>query len=178
MIKPCPLPEPFFSRFERLRIRALNYSHPPVFTVTEGLPFKGDIPGGHTKNLFLKDKKDQIFLVTALQDTVINLKALHEPLGSGRLSFGSPGLLQDVLGVIPGAVTPLALCNDMRRRVIPVLDRRLLSCRLVNCHPLRNDMTTGLTPQDLVLYLTDMGYRPVVIDFSGQQPILCTEGIL
>lgn len=166
-----PTPEPLATLFFQQGIRATTYVHPPVFTVAEGAEFKQAMPGGHTKNLFLKDKNESLWLLTALWDTQIDLKTLPARIGAGRLSFGSAALLEKKLGVIPGSVTPLALVNDAGREVRPVLDARLMTGAIVNCHPLRNDMTTGLSPAALLGFLQQLGYDPLIIDFAAEKPI-------
>lgn len=171
VVQKIETPEPLASCFAALGIPAQSWGHPPVFTVAEGEEFKKQIPGGHTKNLFLKDKKGQLWLITALWDTVIDLKGLPDKIGCDRVSFGSPARLLEALGVAPGSVTPLALLNDTARKVRPVLDARLMACETVNCHPLKNDKTTTLTPQDLVKFLENMGYNPRIIDFGPMAPI-------
>src|ERR1044072_2766509 len=132
-------PDPLAAAFASLGLETVTYQHRTVFTGAEGEDFKKLIPGGHTKNLFLKDKKDKIWLVTALDETVIDLKKLPNRINAARLSFGSAPLMQEVLGVTPGSVTPLALLNDLQRRVSPVLDEGLMKHGVINCHPLRND---------------------------------------
>jgi Ala-tRNA(Pro) deacylase len=159
-------PEPLANRLAQLGIAATTYAHPPVFTVEEGRDFKALIPGGHTKNLFLKDKKGQLWLVTALHDTVIDLKGLPQRLNAGRLSFGNPQLLKETLGVTPGSVTAFAVMNDTQQRVRPVLDQRLFDCKTVNCHPLINDMTTSLAPRDLLAFMKSCGHEPLIVDFA------------
>ena len=166
-LKVIPTPDPLAEVFCRLGIETVTYSHPPVFTVEEGKDFKHLIPGGHTKNLFLKDKKEQLWLITALWDTQIDLKGLPEKIGCGRISFGSAERLLDALGVTPGSVTPLAVINDTSRKVRPVLDARLMACETVNCHPLLNDKTTCLSPKDLVRFMEDLGYSPLIVDFGA-----------
>lgn len=161
-----PTPEPLQSAFEKLGISSTTYEHPAVFTVEEGRDFKHMMPGGHTKNLFLKDKKDKLWLVTALWDTDIDLKKLPARINAGRLSFGNGTLLQGVLGVVAGSVTPLGLINDTSKQVSPVLDKRLMDHEVINCHPLRNDRTTALKPQDLVTFMRSLGYDPLIVDFS------------
>ena len=161
-----PTPEPLASAFEKLGIKSVTYAHPAVFTVEEGRGFKHHMPGGHTKNLFLKDKKGEVFLVTALWDTAIDLKKLPARINAGRVSFGSAELMQELLGVTPGSVTALGVIHDLLRRVKPVLDAEILKQDLVNCHPLRNDMTTALSPQDLVRFMESLGYNPAIVDFS------------
>lgn len=163
-----PTPEPFASRFTALGIAAVTYAHPPVFTVEEGEGFKHKIPGGHTKNLFLKDKKSQLWLVTAHAETVVDLKSLPAKMGAARLSFGSADRLKEALGVIPGAVTPLALLNDAAQQNVRfVLDERLMAFETVNCHPLRNDRTTCLSPADLLRFIGDLGYTPQILDLQN-----------
>lgn len=161
-------PEPLGSQFAALGIDAVTYSHPPVFTVAEGEGWKHLIPGGQTKNLFLKDKKDQMWLVTAEAYTQVDLKALPDIIGAGRLSFGSADRLMNTLGVTPGSVTPLALVNDSGRQVRFVLDEKLLRCSTINCHPLRNDMTTAMTPDALLQFLRHLGYDPMICALDKQ----------
>jgi Ala-tRNA(Pro) deacylase len=161
-------PEPFAGIFSQLGIAAITYAHPSVFTVEEGKGFEHLIPGGHTKNLFLKDKRARLWLITALSDTVIDLKGLHRRLDAGRLSFGNAELLLQTLTVAPGSVTPLALINDAQRAVTLVLDSRLMVCDTVNVHPLRNDRTTGMAPSGLLAFLQNLGYTPMILDFAAE----------
>jgi Ala-tRNA(Pro) deacylase len=138
--------------------------HAAVFTVAESRFIKETIPGGHTKNLFLKDKKGRIFLVTAQSEARIDLKRLHETIGaSGRVSFGSAELLREVLGVEPGSVTPLALINDREGRVSFVLDETLTRYDVINVHPLVNTMTTAMAVEDLLAFARETGHEPRVL---------------
>jgi Ala-tRNA(Pro) deacylase len=166
LLKTIPTPDPLAAKFTELGIETVSYEHRPVFTVEEGEDFKKLIPGGHTKNLFLKDKKDKIWLITALDETQIDLKKLPARINAARLSFGNPQLMQEVLGVTPGSVTPLALLNDTAKRVTPILDAGLMAHKVINCHPLRNDRTTCLKPEDLVKFMKNLGYDPLIVDFS------------
>lgn len=163
-----PTPEPLAAQFAALGIAAVTYAHPPVFRVGEDDAFIHLIPGGHSKNLFLKDKKGQAWLVSALQDTVIDLKWLRAQLGCPTLSFGSPELLSELLGVTPGSVTPFGLINDTARRVRPVLDARLMACDTVNFHPLKNDKTTNINSGALLRFMRGLGFEPRVVDFQGK----------
>lgn len=165
LLSRIPTPEPFAAMFHALEIDSVTYAHPPVFTVEDGKDFEHLIPGGHSKNLFLKDKKSQLWLVTALFDTVINLKRLPNRINAAKLSFGNAGALLETLGVLPGSVTPLGLVNDRERRVRPVLDARLFACDTVNFHPLTNDKTTNIKPADLLRFIKDLGYDPLTVDF-------------
>lgn len=141
--------------------------HEPVFRVEEGRQIKAAMPGGHTKNLFLKDAKDQVWLVCALGETTVDLKSLPKIIGSARLSFGSAGLMQEVLGVTPGSVTVFALINDEARRVRLVLDSALLAHEVVNFHPLTNAATTAVASRDLLRFIEALGYAPVIVDFAA-----------
>src|SRR5437868_527694 len=134
---------------------------------------RGTIPGGHTKNLFLKDKKGTLFLVTALEDAVIELKSLHRLLGaSGRFSFGSADLMRETLGIEPGAVTPFAAMNDTAGQVTVVLDAALLRHGTINAHPLVNTMTTSIARADLLRFLEATGHPPRIepVGMEGGQP--------
>lgn len=141
--------------------------HPPVFRVEEGHAIKAALPGAHTKNLFLKDKKGRLWLVSARQDTVIDLKALPARIGADRLSFGRPELLWRTLGVTPGSVTALGLINDAGREVAFVLDRRLAEAEIVNFHPMTNTATTALSREAFARFLALIGREPLVVDFAA-----------
>jgi len=154
-------PDDLFAFLDRLGIPHPTVTHAPLFTVEESQALRGTIPGGHTKNLFLKDKKGVLYLVTALEDAAIELKSLHRRLGaSGRFSFGAAEQMREVLGIEPGAVTPFAAMNDTAQRVTVVLDQALMAHPVINCHPLRNTMTTSIARDDLVKFLEATGHRP------------------
>jgi len=155
-----------FALLDRLGVAHSTLEHPAVFRVGEGDEIKAALPGGHTKNLFLKDSKDQLWLVSALGETRIDLKALPAFIGSARLSFGSEARLQDALGVKPGSVTVFAMINDHDRRVRLVLDKGLFDHALVNFHPLANTATTAVTPEGMMRFLEHLGVQPVIIDFA------------
>jgi Ala-tRNA(Pro) deacylase len=141
--------------------------HDAVFTVEQSSRLEGELPGGHTKNLFLKDKKDRLFLLVALGSASIDLKILPKTLGSDRLSFGRPDLLMDVLGVPPGSVTPFALINDRARRVTVVLDADMMRHERLNCHPLENTATTNIAREDLVRFVRACGHEPRVMKLAS-----------
>src|SRR5262245_4818795 len=154
-------PTDLFAFLDKLGITHASVNHPALFTVEQSQSLRGTIPGGHTKNLFLRDKKGALFLVTALEDAAIELKSLHRQLGaSGRFSFGSAELMRETLGIEPGAVTPFAAMNDHGRRVTVVLDAALMRHDTINCHPLVNTMTTSIGRADLVRFLEATGHPP------------------
>lgn len=155
-----------FERLESLGIKTTTVEHAPVFTVAESTKLEREIEGGHTKNLFLKCKKGNLYLIVALNDARIDLKTLHGKLGSGRLSFGSAELLVEVLGVIPGSVTPFALINDADRRVNVVLDEPMMRYDLLNYHPLSNDATTTIARDDLLRFIRACGHEPRIMAVS------------
>jgi Ala-tRNA(Pro) deacylase len=143
-----------------------THLHPPVFRVEDGHEIKAAMPGGHTKNLFLKDAKGQLWLVSALGETAVDLKALPAAIGSARLSFGSAERLYENLGVTPGSVTAFALINDPEHKVRFVVDTALLAHETVNFHPLSNDATTAVSREGLLAFLRALGREPVVVDFA------------
>jgi len=155
-----------FALFDELGIAHRTLEHAAVFRVGEGDDIKAALPGGHTKNLFLKDAKGQLWLISALQDARIDLKALPATIGSARLSFGSAELLEAALGVTPGSVTAFALINDPDRRVRFVLDAGLAASDPVNFHPLTNTATTAISQAAFRRLLAALGVNPIVIDFA------------
>ncbi len=161
-------PDTLFAFLDRLSIPHKTVTHPPVFTVEEARALRGTVAGGHTKNLFLRDKKGRLFLVVAPEDATIALKSLHRVLGaSGRFSFGSADLLREVLGVEPGSVTPFAAINDSAGRVEVVLDAAMMQHAVLNFHPLVNTATTSLAREDLVKFLAATGHPPRIVAVSG-----------
>src|SRR4029453_3431226 len=164
---PIPTsPDQLFAHLDGLGIRTRTVQHPPVFTVDEAKALRGDLPGAHIKNLFLRNKKGEMWLVVAEESRPIDLKALGERLGAGRLSFGSPERLMTHLGVAPGAVTAFALINDRTQQVTVAIDQRILEHDPVNCHPLTNDMTTAIAPGDLLAFIAACGHRPMILDLG------------
>jgi Ala-tRNA(Pro) deacylase len=155
-----------FARLQELGIETETHEHPPVFTVEEAQAHCSHLPGGHCKNLFLKDKKKRLWLIVTLDEQPIDLNAVSKALGAPRFSFGKAELLAEVLGVIPGAVTPLALINDTDLRVNVVLDAAMMSLDLLNYHPLSNDATTAITPPGLLALLASFGHEPRLFDFA------------
>ncbi|MFT4934243.1 MAG: Ala-tRNA(Pro) deacylase [Pseudoalteromonas distincta] len=145
--------------------------HPAVFRVGEGEEIKAGLPGAHTKNLFLKDAKDRLWLISAADRTVIDLKRLPPVIGSARLSFGREELMVETLGVTPGSVTALGLINDVDRKVTFVLDYALAQAAIVNFHPLTNTATTVLDQAGFRSFLAALGVVPLVVDFETLQVV-------
>jgi Ala-tRNA(Pro) deacylase len=162
-------PEALFARFDALGIAHKTYTHPPVFTVEEAKALRGTLPGGHCKSLFLKDKKAALWLVVALEECRVDLKALADGLAAPRFSFGSAELLYDVLGVRPGSVTPYAAINDRDRQVTVVLQRAMLAHDPLNYHPLENTRTTAIAPGNLVRFLEATGHPPRILDIPERE---------
>ena len=170
-------PQGLLARLDALGIEHRTVAHPPVFTVEESKALRPNLPGGHSKNLFLKDRKGRLFLVVARDETAIDLKRLHEAIGAaGRLSFGSAELLRGTLGVEPGSVTPFALLNDADGRVAVVLDAALMAFTRVNFHPLVNSMTTTVGRDDLVAFLRATGHEPRVLALPEPLPEASQNG--
>ena len=155
--------EDLFARLSELGIETETVRHPAVFTVEESKALRGDLPGGHTKNLFLKDKKGALWLVVALEDRAVDMKDLRRRIGSAQLSFGRPELLKEVLGIDPGSVTPFAVINDTENRVNVVLDAGMMSFQALNFHPLTNTATTSVTPEGLAAFIRSCGHEPAVV---------------
>lgn len=165
---------------DRLGLAVVTHEHAAVFTVAQSEGIKTAMPGGHTKNLFLKDKKGALILISALAETTIELKDLHRRLGCGRLSFGKPELLEEALGVTPGSVTGFALINDQPvnapeandpgktsgPRVRFLIDAALMAHDPINFHPLVNTATTAISPDDFLTFARACGHEPEIIAFG------------
>jgi Ala-tRNA(Pro) deacylase len=160
-------PEDLFAFLDTLGVRTSTASHPPLHTVEDSRNLRGPIPGGHHKNLFVKDKKSRLFLLVVDENAVVDLKRVHERIGAhGRVSFGSAELLEEVWGVKPGAVTPFGALNDREGRVTVVLDAAVAAQELLNFHPLVNTRTTMIASADLVRYLRATGHEPLIAAIS------------
>jgi Ala-tRNA(Pro) deacylase len=156
-------PEALLDRLRELGIDTVTHRHPPLRTVEESKALRGDLPGTHCKNLYLRDHKKRNFLVVTLEDKPIDLKGLPDKIGSGRLSFGTADRLREFLGVEPGSVTPFALANDPDGLVAVTLDAEMLEHAPLNYHPLVNTMTTAISPDDLVRFVRATGREPRIV---------------
>ncbi len=156
-----------FDFLDELNISHKTHDHEPIFTVEEGAEIKAKMPGGHTKNLFLKDKAGRFFLICALGQTPIRINKLHPVLGCKRLSFGKPEPLLEHLGMTPGSVTLFSILNDKDNKVTLILDAALMHHDIVNFHPLLNDATTAISSADMIAFAKAAGHDPVILDFAA-----------
>jgi Ala-tRNA(Pro) deacylase len=154
------------TRLDALGIAHKTHRHPAVFTVEEAKALRGELPGAHCKSLFLKDRRDGLWLAIMLEHRRVDLRKLSDRLGAPRFSFGSAELLHEVLGVTPGSVTPFAAINDPERRVTVVLDAEMLAIDPLNYHPLTNEATTSIAPAGLLRFLDDCGHVPRILHLS------------
>jgi Ala-tRNA(Pro) deacylase len=153
-----------YKRLDDLGVKTETAEHAAVFTVEEAKAARGSLSGAHSKNLFLKDKKKQFWLVVCLEDRPIDMKQLRHKIGAGNLSFGKPDVLLDILGVEPGSVTPFALINDTDNAVRVVLDKEMMAAEHLNFHPLTNTKTTQVTPEGLLRFIESCGHAPDIVD--------------
>jgi Ala-tRNA(Pro) deacylase len=160
--------EDLFSFLDGLGIKHSTKDHPPVFTVAESVSLRDEISGGHTKNLFVKDKKDNFFLLTVEENATVDLKTVHTLIGAAsKVSFGKPEKLMEYLGVVPGSVTAFGAINDKDRNVTFVLDADLMAHDIVNGHPLSNDATTSIASADLIRFMQATGHTPLVLKVTS-----------
>jgi Ala-tRNA(Pro) deacylase len=158
------------SFLDKLGISTITTDHEPVFTVEQAQKVHGDIAGGHCKNLFCKDEKGVLWLIVALEDAKIDLKAAKDKIGSKRLTFGKPELLMEILGIEPGSVTPFSLINDTTVKTNVILDAAMMQLDQLNFHPLKNDATTTISSHDLLTFITACGHAPRIVAVS--EPLL------
>ncbi len=166
-----------------LGIAHTTHDHAAVFTVADGAEIKAALAGGHTKNLFLKDKTGALFLVCALGDTQINVNHLHKTLGCKRLSFAKPDIMLEHLGVTPGSVTVFSVLNDKPQKdgsveVTLVLDKALFEHDIVNFHPMINTATTAVNSADLLVFAKAVGHPPIIVDFKALTSAIQTPSLL
>ncbi|MEM1287429.1 MAG: prolyl-tRNA synthetase associated domain-containing protein [Pseudomonadota bacterium] len=167
MTQPKFTRQTLLDQLSQWEIETSTIDHEAVFTVEQSQALHREIEGVHTKNLFLKDKKGALFLVTADHETQVDLKGLHPKLGAGRLSFGSAERLMNHLGVTPGSVTAFALINDGAGEVRFILDKNLADAEIINCHPLENTATTSIKRADLSKFVENTGHSVEVVDLEA-----------
>lgn len=159
--------ENLFQRLNELGIKAHTVEHAPLHTVEESQTLRGELAGAHIKNLFLRDKKKNMWLVTVEENRDVDLKGLRKVIGAkGNLSFGNADLLMEKMGVSPGSVSPFCVFSDSDNEVTMILDEGLLAADVINAHPLRNDRTTAIAANDLLAFLKAENHDPILIDFS------------
>ncbi|MGQ0527435.1 MAG: prolyl-tRNA synthetase associated domain-containing protein [Alphaproteobacteria bacterium] len=168
---PLPTtPENLLRILEELGITYEIHHHTPIFTVEEGQHLKERIPGLHCRNLFLRDKKDAMFLVVLANQTRVDLKKLDSVIGAHRLSFGSADRLGRYLGIYPGAVCPFTVVNDKNHDVQVILDAFMMKAPVVNYHPLDNAQTISLSPAGLLRFFAHTGHTPKIVDLGAAAP--------
>ncbi|MAH84296.1 MAG: DNA-binding protein [Rhodospirillaceae bacterium TMED8] len=146
-----------------LGIETETVDHAAVYTVEDAKSLRRGLPGTHSKNLFLKDKKSQFWLIVAHEDRNIDLKGLSKQIGAAQLSFGKPEALMTKLGVEPGSVTPFAVINDRSADVTVILDEEMLAREPLHFHPLVNTATTTISKKGLLRFLQHTGHQPLVL---------------
>jgi Ala-tRNA(Pro) deacylase len=160
-----------YALFDANGIMYVHHSHPAVFTVEESKDLRGDQPGAHVKNMFLKDKKGQLWLVTCLEHRKIRIRDLEKQIGAAKSSFGKPELLWETLGIRPGAVSSFGLINDTKHTVRVVLDQQMLDADTINAHPLHNQATTAVSSDDFRRFFTLTGHEPIIVDFDALEEL-------
>lgn len=159
-------PEDLFAALDRLGIVHQTLTHPATFTVEEGRHLKASMPGGHSKNLFMKDKDGVLVLISAWAESQLRLNQVHKLIGTRRLSFASAELMLDCLGVVPGSVTAFGLMNDTDGRVRFIVDSALMQFETVNFHPLVNTATTAINRADFRRFVAATDHDLTELDFS------------
>ncbi len=171
--EPKELPttkEQLIEILDNLGIEYQLFDHEPIFTVEQGEPLKKTIPGMHCRNLFLRDKKKKMFLVTAANETRVDMKKLSGVINSGRLSFGSQDRLWENLGITQGSVNPFCIINDKQKDLRMILDSTMMDAQIVNYHPMDNACTIGMAPDDLLSFLDHIEHEYEIVDLAPAHP--------
>jgi Ala-tRNA(Pro) deacylase len=154
-------------KFADLAISVGYYEHAPIFTAQDGIKHTANIPGLAAKNLFLCDKTNKFWLVVMPYYLKLNVRKLAAFIGASELQFAKPEQLLQHLGITPGSVTPLALINDLKNEVIVIVDETFLVKDLIQIHPLRNDMTVTIQPQDLLKFIKSCGNQLKIVNLES-----------
>ncbi len=161
-------PQDLLEMLDKMGIKTTTHQHEALFTVEQSSKLYPNMEGGHTKNLFVKDKKNNFFLLVLESCAEIDLNRLHRVIGAkSRLSFGKPERLMEYLGVKPGSVTAFSVVNDVNNNVKLIIDKSLFAHDKINCHPLTNEMTTTISKSDLIRFLSSVNHEPEIIAISG-----------
>ena len=155
---------------DKLGIEYKIFDHDPIFTVAEGEHLKANIPGVHCRNLYMRDKKKNNYLLVLANETEVDLKKLSDLFESGRLSFGSSDRLWEHLGIRPGSVNPFTIMNDTNDKVRLFLDADMMDAEIVNYHPMDNAQTISLKPSDLIKFIESLYHNYTIIDLSPAKP--------
>ena len=144
--------------FELLRVKGLDFqihNHEPLYTVEDSEKFRGKIKGSHTKNLFLKNKKNSFFLFSCYEKATVDLKLFSKSIDAKNLSFANESYLDKYLGIKPGSVSPFALLNDKNKEVNFYLDQKLYESEIINFHPLINTTTISIKMNDFINFILE-----------------------
>ncbi len=154
------------------KIQHKTVEHAPMRTVEDAKAIRSPSPYGHTKNLFVRNKKGQMWLLTLHEDRQVDLKSLGVSISAGRLSFGSPQRLMHYLGVLPGAVSMFSALNDVTHAVTCYIDESLMQAPELHLHPLVNTQTTTINRIALLDFLARRGHKFNKLRFDGIQTCL------
>jgi Ala-tRNA(Pro) deacylase len=169
-------PDELLAILDQLGIGHTTVKHPPMFTVAESKKLRiTSARGSYTKNLFLRNKKGLMWLITCSEDRRLDLPALAICLKARRLSFGSADRLMKYLGVTPGAVSPLALINDSVGSVSFIIEKELLRQPMIHMHPLINTQTTRIAIRDLLRFIRYTGHSPLCLPLDALEAATTTE---
>ena len=144
--------------FEILRNKSIEFQiheHQPLYTVEDSEKLRGVISGSHTKNLFLKNKKNSFFLFSCDEKAAVDLKLFSKSIDAKNLSFANESYLDKYLGIKPGSVSPFALLNDKNKEVNFYLDQKLYESEIINFHPLINTTTISIKMNDFINFILE-----------------------
>ena len=151
------------------------HQHDALFTVQDSKKLRGKIEGAHSKNLFLKNKKNKFFLLTCEEADKIDLKRISKSLGLGNTSFAKEEYLDQYLKIKPGSVSPFALLNDEEGEVSFYLEQTLYESEFVNFHPLINTSTITIENNKFLEFMIEND-KKIHIFSSADGKILKTYG--
>ena len=163
-------PEMLFNLLKELNISYELHHHEAVYTVAESEKIDAKIAGTHCRNLFLRDKKKNNYLLVLPVTVDVDMKKLPDIFGAKRLSFGSGERLWEYLGVRSGSVCPFCIVNDTDNNVQIYLEKSMMEADVVNFHPMLNTMTVSLAPDDLLKFIATTNHEAHIVDLTSAQP--------
>ncbi len=156
--------------FELLSVKNIDYQihdHKPLFTVQDSENLRGSIKGAHTKNLFLKNKKNKFFLFSCDEKAKVDLKKFSKSIDAKNLSFANEHYLKQYLGIKPGSVSPYSLLNDKNNVVDFYLDEKLYDSEIINYHPLINTTTISVKTSKLIDFILENNKKINIFSLSS-----------
>ena len=152
-----------------------EHKHQPFFTVEDSTTLRTLTEGTHSKNFFLKNKKNRFVLFSCEENSIVNLKEFSKNIKMKNLSFAKPEYLNKYLRIKPGSVSPFALLNDVNNIVEFYLEELLYKSGKINFHPMINTSTIALKTSDFIKFMINNKKKINIFSISDNKLIKTYE---